>query len=192
MQADREGELAAYRRLHRSAVELLEGWQAPDQGQAALRAGFLGHLSAHQDALSKEGPPAHLTASCLVLDESGERVLLTHHRKAREWFQFGGHVEQQDRDVHAAATREVREESGIEELTPFPALVQLHRHRLTAAFGRCREHLDLRFVAVAREGAVPRVSAESLDVRWWPVVALPAGSREDLLPLVRSASALLG
>jgi hypothetical protein len=34
-------------------------------------------------------------------------------------------------------------------------------------------HLDVRFVAVAPEDAVPVVSEESTDVRWWPVGALP-------------------
>jgi hypothetical protein len=34
-------------------------------------------------------------------------------------------------------------------------------------------HLDVRFVAVAADGADPRVSDESLDVRWWPLDALP-------------------
>ncbi len=34
-------------------------------------------------------------------------------------------------------------------------------------------HLDVRFVAIAPPGAVPVVSEESTDVRWWPVDALP-------------------
>ena len=34
-------------------------------------------------------------------------------------------------------------------------------------------HLDVRYVAVAPQGATPVVSEESTDVRWWPVDALP-------------------
>jgi hypothetical protein len=34
-------------------------------------------------------------------------------------------------------------------------------------------HLDVRFLAVAPAGARAAVSAESLDVRWWPADALP-------------------
>ena len=117
----------------------------------------------------KQGPPAHLTASALVLDATGDHVLLTLHRKADAWFQFGGHFEPGDGDVHAAATREAREESGIADLVVAPGLVELDRHALVGSFGRCREHLDLRFAAVAPEGARHVVSEESLDVRWWPV-----------------------
>ncbi len=34
-------------------------------------------------------------------------------------------------------------------------------------------HLDVRFLAVAPDGAEHTVSDESLDVRWWPADALP-------------------
>jgi len=182
----------AYRLLHQEATRQLSVWRAPDPAQEELRTSCLVHLGAHPDALWKQGPPAHFTASCLVLDHTGSQVLLTLHRKARAWFQFGGHFEPGDHDAHAAAQRETREESGIATLIARPELVQLDRHRLVGSFGRCREHLDLRFVAVADEGAVPVVGAESLDVRWWPVGGLPVRTRRELEPLVAAARSVLG
>ena len=170
--------------LHADAVRVLRGWSAPDADQARLREDYLAHLDTHPDAVAKAGPPAHLTASCLVLDASGERVLLTLHKRAREWFQFGGHLEPGDGSVWEAARREAREESGIAALEPLPDPVQLDRHVLVGAFGRCREHLDVRYVAVAPEGSTAVVSEESHDVRWWPVDALPEGTRAELTPLV--------
>lgn len=110
----------AYRRLHADATSLLEGWTAPTPGQDARRESFLAHLRAHPDAMAKQGPPAHLTASCLVLDPAGGHVLLTLHRKAHQWFQFGGHYEPGDASVLAAATREGREESGLPGLEVHP------------------------------------------------------------------------
>ena len=182
---------AAYRLLHEDATRQLDGWSAPNAAQERLRAGCLAHLTAHPDAMWKQGPPAHFTASCLVLDPTGTRALLTLHRKARAWFQLGGHFEPGDTDAHSAAQREAREESGIMTLVARPDLVQLDCHRLAGAFGRCREHLDLRFVAVADAGAAHEVSQESLDVRWWPVDALPEQTRHDLEPLVAAARSVL-
>ena len=49
-------------------------------------------------------------------------------------------------------------------------------------------HLDVRFVAVAPDGAAHAVSEESLDVRWWPVDALP-DPEPDLVELVALARA---
>jgi len=45
----------------------------------------------------------------------------------------------------------------------------------------------VRYAATAAPGAEPRVSAESLDVRWWPVDGLPEGHVEELGGLVSAA-----
>ena len=104
--------VTAYRSLWADAGAVLEGWQAPDAGQERLRHDYLEHLAAHADGVAKAGPPAHLTASCVVLDASGRQALLTLHRRANAWFQLGGHLEPGDASVWAAARREAREESG--------------------------------------------------------------------------------
>ena len=170
--------------LYADAVALLGRWDPSDPGQEALRRQYADFLASHPDGLAKAGLPEHLTASCLVLDAAGGHALLTLHRKARRWFQFGGHLEPEDRTLWHAARREAREESGIADLEPLPDPVQLDRHVLAGTFGHCREHLDVRYVAVAPAGAEPQVSGESLDVRWWPVDALPGDAGEELSGLV--------
>ena len=182
----------AWQVLHDDAVARLEAWVAPDAEQERLRLTYLEHLRAHPDAVSKAGPPAHLTGSVIVLDETGQSALLTLHRRARQWFQFGGHFEAGDESVWAAATREAREESGIPDVTALPGIVQLDRHVLDGDFGTCREHLDIRFAAVAPRSASTAVSTESVDVRWWPVDALPEGTRDELEPLVSAAVRAIG
>ena len=185
-------EHSGWQRLHADAVARLEAWASPDAHQEQLRREFLEHLLAHPDAMSKTGPPAHLTGSVIVLDEQGESALLTLHRRARAWFQFGGHYEPGDASVWQAATREAREESGISDITAGSEIVQLDRHVLVGDFGTCREHLDIRFAAVTARTSRARISTESIDVRWWPVDALPEGTREELRPLVAAGLRLLG
>lgn len=159
---------------HLDAVEVLSAWRAPEPEQDARRLEYLDHLARHEDGLTRFGPPAHLTASCLVLDSTLERVLLVHHRKANAWFQMGGHIEHSDSGLRDAAMREAAEESGLDGLRVSAEPVDLDRHLLVGAFGRCQEHLDVRYAAVAPRGAVPAVSPESYDVRWFPVADLPA------------------
>lgn len=173
--------------LRADAAEVLDRWAAPDADQERLRTAYLAHLARHPDGVAKAGPAEHLTASCLVITPDGSQVLLTHHRRARQWFQFGGHLEATDASLLAAATREGREESGIPSLTPAPVLVQLDRHTLSGDFGRCRAHLDVRYAAVVDRALVPAASEESLDVAWWPVDALPGGTRTELSALAAAA-----
>ena len=65
-------------------------------------------------------------------------------------------------------------------------LVQVDAHALPPAFDWCREHLDLRYAAIARSGDLV-MSDESDDVRWWPVDALPEGTEESLVEAIHLA-----
>lgn len=168
---------------------LLTTWPSPTAEQEALRLEYLAHLDAHEAATDRSGPPAHFTASCLVVDPGAEHVLLTLHPKVGRWLQFGGHLEENDSSVAAGALREALEESGLTTATLQlrPGLAQLDRHALGSGFTRCTEHLDLRWIAVAADGAVPVVSAESIDVAWWPVQALPTDCDDSIRDLVSLA-----
>jgi len=168
-------------RAHADAIEALASWTAPNDRQEALRRAYVAHLTAHPDGLDRSCRPDHVTASTLVLSPDGERVLLTLHRKARAWFQLGGHVEPTDAALAAAALREATEESGLDGLSLDPVPVHLDAHRVPFCGGEGSRHLDVRFVAVAPEGAAgtagQAVSTESLDLRWWPVGELPTEER---------------
>lgn len=182
----------AFAHLHADATRVLRAWSAPDAAQERLRTAYLAHLERHPDGVAKAGPREHLTASCLVITPDAGHVLLTHHRRARQWFQFGGHLETTDESLLAAATREGREESGVASVTPAPVVVQLDQHELVGDFGWCRGHLDVRFAAVLDRETVPVTSEESLDVAWWPTTALPQGTRTELSALVGATRRALG
>jgi len=172
--------------LHADALAVLTGWTPPSAPQAALRDRYLEHLRAHPDGMTKPCFPAHVTASCLVLSPDRSHVLLTLHAKARHWFQFGGHCEQADPTLAAAALREAGEESGLHALTLLPGPVHLDAHRVNFCHPDGPvDHLDVRYAAVAPYDE-PVVSDESLDVRWWPVDALPT-DEPSMLELVALA-----
>jgi 8-oxo-dGTP pyrophosphatase MutT (NUDIX family) len=110
-----------------------------------------------------------------VVSDSGDEVLLTLHPRLGRWVQLGGHCEPEDTDIVAAAMREATEESGIEGLRIDASLGALHVHALTCSLGVPTRHLDLQFIARAPADAAIAISDESLDLRWWPVDALPEG-----------------
>ncbi len=164
-----------YSGVRDSAIELLTEWDAPDAGQDALRQAVLGFLLARTDSCERACVPGHITASALVVSGSGDEVLLTLHPRLGRWVQLGGHCEPVDTDIVAAAMREATEESGIEGLHIDASLGAIHVHALTCSLGVPTRHLDLQFITRAPADAAIAISDESLDLRWWPVDALPEG-----------------
>ena len=166
---------AEHLRLHADADALLRGWDPPDRGQAAIREGFLALLAARPDATARACAPGHLTASCVVLSADRRRVLLTLHPRLGRWVQLGGHCEPADPSVHAAAAREALEESGVAGIELLARPVHLDIHPLTCSLGVPTRHFDVRFAGLAPPGAVPAISAESVDLAFFPLEDLPGG-----------------
>ena len=159
--------------LHTSAVETLTAWRAPDPAQDSLRHAVLAFLAARPDGCLRECAPGHVTGSALVLDHANRHALLTLHPRVGRWLQLGGHCEATDPDVVSAALREATEESGIDGLVIDPTPAALHVHPVTCSLGVPTRHLDMQFVAHAPADAEIARSDESLDLRWWPLDALP-------------------
>jgi 8-oxo-dGTP pyrophosphatase MutT (NUDIX family) len=173
--------------LHASAVEALTSWQAPDPKQDSLRHAVLSFLAARRDACLRECVPGHITASALVLDHTGTRALLTLHPRFGRWLQLGGHCEETDADIVAAALREATEESGVNDLRIDPGLAALHVHPVTCSLGVPTRHLDMQYIVHAPADAEIACSDESLDLRWWPLDALPEDCDFGLAQLAKAA-----
>lgn len=177
--------------LHADALSLLRGWAAPNPEQEAVRRTYVSHLEVEPTGLRRDCFPDHITASTLIVSADHTQVLLTLHAKAKAWFQMGGHCEHRDSTLAGAALREAVEESGVQGLTVDPGPVQLNTHDVPFCDPRGTvRHLDVRFLAVAPEDALHAVSAESLDVRWWPVDGLPT-SEPGIVELVALAGSRL-
>lgn len=145
---------------------------------------YVEHLHAHSDAMWRECRD-HLTASSLICDSDGGRVLLTLHSRAKLWLQTGGHCERGDVSLAAAALREASEESGIAALQVNGGPLQLSRHRVPF----CGEvqpafHLDVQYAVIAPPGVVEVISPESDDLRWFELDALPNRTDQTVRDLV--------
>ena len=183
--------MAATDGLATSARSLLSAWSAPGTEQDALRADYLRHLDAHSNAMLRECRAGHLTASSLIVDVDHRRVLLTLHPIVGRWLQTGGHCEEGDHDIVAAAAREAHEESGIAGLRIDVDPLRLDRHAVMCRphEGPATElhHLDVQFLALAPAGSQERRSSESVDLRWWSWSALPSDTDDSVRRLVAAA-----
>ncbi|TDB75785.1 NUDIX hydrolase [Micromonospora sp. KC723] len=175
--------------LHADAVAVLTGWTATSQAAAAARDRTLELLAAGPVATDRGHLPGHLTASALVLDATGSRVLLCLHGKFRRWVQLGGHCEGDDRTLAGAALREATEESGIPGLVIDPVPIDVDVHPVACQGGSL--HHDVRFAVFAPPGAVERVSDESEALGWFPPDRLPEPLAGATARLVAPALAAL-
>ena len=176
-------------RTHADAVRVLASWPAPDQQQALLCQQFLDHLARQADGVERSSSVGHLTASCLVVEHTGMRCLLTLHGALGRWVQTGGHIEAIDGTLRAAAAREAREETGISGLVLTAEPVQLDRHPVRCG-GHELDHLDVQYAAVASVGARPVISTESQGLAWFDVDDLPPDADAAVRSLVARVRAL--
>lgn len=154
--------------LHRSAVAELRAYDK----QPALRDTMLAFLAGQPDGCLRANVPGHITGSMVLLSPDLTETALTLHPRVGLWLQLGGHCEPTDADLPAVALREAREESGIDDVSLLPGIVHLDTHPITCSLGQPTFHLDLRYAAIAANRDLVR-STESVQLRWWPVDALP-------------------
>jgi 8-oxo-dGTP pyrophosphatase MutT (NUDIX family) len=135
--------------------------------EAPTVAHFLELLAELESApFTRERLAGHFTGSAWLVDRSGARVLLTHHRKLGRWLQLGGHADG-DPDLSNVALKEAEEESGLRDLTLEPGIFDLDRHWIPARNDvPAHWHYDVRYVVRAGDDEMFTVSEESLDLAW--------------------------
>ena len=150
-------------RLRRDLHDYAVRW--PDESPAVVH--FVELLDDLDNApFSRERLAGHFTGSAWLVDRTGTRVLLTHHRKLGRWLQLGGHADG-DVELGRVALKEAEEESGLRGLTLEPGLFDLDRHWIPARGDvPAHWHYDVRYVVRAGEDEAFVVSEESLDLAW--------------------------
>lgn len=159
----------------------LRGYAQRWPGEAAVVDLFGELLSAGggADPFTRDRLDGHFTASCWLVDSSGKRVLLTHHRKLGRWLQLGGHADG-DRDLARVALREGEEESGLDGLQVEPMIFDLDRHWIPARSEVPGHwHYDVRYVLRAGANEDYVVSDESLDLAWRDIARIAEDAGEE-------------
>jgi len=142
----------------------------PGSAEEAADVGRIRELLVAGDPFSR-ALPLHVTCSALVIHPPTGRVLLRWHERQQSWLQVGGHVDPGETSPPAVALREAGEETGLDDLVPFPGpeprLVHVVIVPVPAGKGEpAHEHADMRYVfATARPDAVVPESPEA-QLRW--------------------------
>lgn len=110
----------------------------------------------------------HMTASGWLMNQEGDEVLLMHHKKLNEWFQFGGHADG-DSDLFKVAIKETQEESGIVNIMPVMSdIFDIDIHVIPEYQGiPAHLHYDIRFLLQIQNNDKEQKNEESYELAWF-------------------------
>jgi len=128
------------------------------------------------------------------------KVLLTKHKTVKQWLPIGGHIELNE-DPIQALKREIKEESGLEEielvhqikyakidktnafvllkLLPTPFFMDIHCYT-----GGKHKHIDLTYIGKSKTDKVKTLKSESDELRWFSIDDLN-NQKNKFLPVIR-------
>lgn len=154
-------------------LQLLKNYQplhSEDQSQLEKIREF---VAAHDQCFERTFLKGHITGSAWVVDETGQKVLLTHHKKLNKWLQLGGHADG-DGDVWAVALREAQEESGLKNFKPVSnEIFDVDVHIIPERKNEPEHfHYDIRFAFQTNASTPLKISHESRQLAWVPLTDL--------------------
>ena len=123
-------------------------------------------LESASDPFARTTQPGHVTGSAIVLDQSGDLVLLVWHGALRRYLQPGGHSEPGDASPLDTAVRETAEETGVRVRDP-GILIHVDVHTIPAlGIEAAHRHHDLRFMFIAPLEAAPPLRPGDCSAGW--------------------------
>ena len=169
------------------AIHAVSDFAPGDDGLATKSKELTDLLLRHSDQpfSAMQFSPGHITCTALVLHPRELRVLMIHHHRLLRWLLPGGHVEETDASLPAAAAREAFEETRVRidpEHTPFLAGIDVHG----IPGGKTKPfHLHHDLIWCFRAATVElEVTEEAPEVMW---VQESDWARLDLTPSIRNS-----
>lgn len=139
-------------------------------GEVDRLADFRSLLALNVPLADRTTLPGHVTASGVLVDAPGERVLLIRHVVLNRWLSPGGHLEAGELPL-AAARREVLEEVGLavgDSLGTGPLDIDSHPIPANPKRGEpAHTHHDFRFAFAVDPAAARRLDTAEVSASAW-------------------------
>ena len=130
-------------------------------------------LDSGVDIYTRNCNAAHLTASGWVVSPDRSKVLMAYHNLYDSWAWLGGHADGME-DLQAVAEKEIREESGLEEVTPLGdgifslEILTVDGHEKRGQYVSSHLHLNLTYLFEAAPNApIHNKPDENKAVAWF-------------------------
>lgn len=165
-------------------IEAIRNYQPWNRQEEQDKTEILRRLESGEALLGRENTSAHMTASAWVVSPKRDRVLMAYHNLYDSWAWLGGHADGED-DMLAVAMREVREESGLQEVRPVSEdiftleILAVTGHEKHGDFVSSHLHLNVTYLLEADPDAPIRCKEdENKAVGWFTPEGAIAASKE--------------
>ena len=149
----------------RNLLEQLDNYRQRHPQEQATVNRFFEFVQTTPRCFERDCWAGHVTGSAWLVDTSGKRLLLTHHKKLKMWLQVGGHSDG-DADTPAVALREAQEESGLTVGLIHARIFDIDIHEIPARkTDPAHFHFDVRYAIGAADDQFV-VSDESVALAW--------------------------
>lgn len=180
--------------------QLLEGYYRQFPREIGRHEILASQLRDDDDVLVRGNMRGHVTTSATVLDWTGNKVLLIHHKIFDKWLPPGGHFEAPG-TLWQSAVREVAEETGLLKVDPHawtvatgvPIDIDTHPIPENSRKGEgAHFHHDIRFLAVASDEHQLRPQPDEVHAVRWAAVSELRESPDERVRALHSKLARLG
>ena len=173
-------------------MEELQSYVPTCAQEAADKENMLAYLETFpHNILTRDNAFAHTTASSMILNETGDKVLMIYHNIYRSWAWTGGHSDGET-DPLATALREAKEETGIKDLKVLGGLASIDilpviGHVKRGTYVSSHVHLNYSYLFEADQGQSLRIKEdENSQVGWIAVTDLEQMvSEPDMIPVYK-------
>jgi len=171
-------------------IEELQNYIPSCPQEAADKEMMCSYIRAFPDTiLTRENGFAHVTASSMILNKEGDKVLMVFHNIYHSWSWTGGHADGETEPLQTAL-REAREETGIHGLKILGGLASVDilpvwGHMKKGKHVSSHQHLNFSYLFEADEAESLRIKAdENSQVGWIAIKDLrQMVSEPDMLPI---------
>jgi len=163
---------------------LIENYKTYNEQEAKDKEVFLEYIDTFDDVLTRKNEFAHFVSSGFVINKTHSKVLMVYHNIYDSWSWTGGHADGEE-DLLSVAIREVKEETGINNVYPvyddifmidtLPVLGHVKKGKYVSA----HIHLSVAYLLEADENEELVIKEdENSNVRWIPINEVVSASTE--------------